>query len=41
MGLLDGILENVVGPMLGGGQTPQATDPLSAILNAVTGGNRA
>jgi uncharacterized protein YidB (DUF937 family) len=41
MGLLDDILENVVGPMLGGGQAPQASDPLSAILNAVTSGNRA
>ena len=41
MGLLDGILENVVGSILTGGQATRATDPLSAILNAVTGGNRA
>jgi uncharacterized protein YidB (DUF937 family) len=41
MGLLDDILGNVVGPMLAGGQTRQPADPLSAIVNAVTGGNRA
>src|SRR5262249_43022043 len=41
MGLLDDILANVVGPMLGGGQATQAADPLSTMLNAVTGGNRA
>lgn len=41
MGLFDSILENMVGPMLAGGQATQASDPLSTILNAVTGGNRA
>jgi uncharacterized protein YidB (DUF937 family) len=41
MGLLDDILGNVVGPMLAGGQARQPADPLSAIVNAVTGGNRA
>src|SRR5215470_9509319 len=41
MGLFDDILKNVVGPMLTEGQTTQASNPLSTILNGVTGGNRA
>lgn len=40
MGLFDDILGNVVGPMLAGGRATQTSDPLSAIVNAVTGGNR-
>ena len=43
MGLLDGILGNVLGAALGGNraQPQQAQDPLSAILSGLTGGNSA
>lgn len=38
MGLLDGILGNVLGQALGGNRAPQqAQDPLSAILSGLTG----
>src|SRR5258708_22278290 len=37
MGLLDGILGNVVGSMLGGNR--QAKDPLGSILSGLAGGN--
>jgi uncharacterized protein YidB (DUF937 family) len=37
MGLLDGILGNVVGSMLGGNQ--QGQDPLGSILSGLAGGN--
>jgi uncharacterized protein YidB (DUF937 family) len=39
MGVLDGILGNVVGSMLGGGQTQQASSPLNAVLGSLAGGN--
>lgn len=45
MGLLDGILGNVLGAALGGNrqqsQDQQAQDPLSAILGGLTGGSSA
>lgn len=39
MGLLDGILGNVLGQALGGNRTQQAQDPLSSILSGLAGGN--
>ena len=39
MGLLDGILGNVLGQALSGNRTQQAQDPLSAILSGLAGGN--
>jgi uncharacterized protein YidB (DUF937 family) len=42
MGLLDGILSQFVGPAIGGqGAQTQASDPLSAILGSLGGGNQA
>jgi uncharacterized protein YidB (DUF937 family) len=39
MGLLDGVLGNLAGSLLGGGQAQGGNDPLSAVLRQLTGGN--
>lgn len=39
MGLLGGLLGNVINSMLGGAQGSTAQNPLGAILNGLTGGN--
>jgi len=40
MGLLDGILGNVAGSVLGGGQS-QGSNPLEALMGSLAGGNQA
>jgi uncharacterized protein YidB (DUF937 family) len=39
MGLLDGLLGNVINSVLGGAQGSEAQNPLGAILSGLTGGN--
>ena len=40
MGLLDGLLGNVLNSMLGGAQESETQSPLGAILNGLSGGNK-
>jgi len=41
LGLLDEILGNVVGSVLGGSQSQQSANPLGALINSLGGGNQA
>jgi uncharacterized protein YidB (DUF937 family) len=41
MGLLDGILSNVAGSVLGGDQSQAGGNPLDAVLGSLSGGNQA
>jgi uncharacterized protein YidB (DUF937 family) len=41
MGLLDGILGNVAGSVLGGGQSRQGANPLDAMVSSLGGGGQA
>ena len=40
MGLLDGILGNVMGSVLSGGQASQESNPLGKVLGSLAGGSR-
>lgn len=40
MGLLDGILSSVAGSVLSGGQSPQGTNPLDAVVSSLGAGSQ-